>query len=116
MTGRSAEVPWLLPDDQPSLLAHLHTQVQTTGTQGWACSSVGSASDRHTAEVGSIPRYGKEFFSQGHFGADSHMCVCTSQCAIAYINVCVHVKDAVVHVRAWWIMETLKHLACTVVG
>ena len=32
----------------------------------------------------------------------------------AYINICVHVKDPVVLVRVWWIIETLKHPACTV--
>ena len=26
----------------------------------------------------------------------------------------MHVKDPVVHVRVWWIIETLKHPACTV--
>ena len=26
----------------------------------------------------------------------------------------IHAKDPVVHVRVWWIMETLKHPACTV--
>ena len=41
-------------------------------------------------------------------------CVCTPPCAITYINICVHVKDPVVHVRVWWIMETLQHPACTV--
>ena len=41
------------------------------------------------------------------------MCVRTPPCVIACINVCAHVKDPVVHVRVQWIMETLKHLACT---
>ena len=35
-------------------------------------------------------------------------------CAIACIHVCAHVKDPVVYVRVRWIMETLKHPACTV--
>ena len=39
--------------------------------------------------------------------------VCTPPCTIACINICAHVKDPVVHIRAWWIMETLKHPACT---
>ena len=30
------------------------------------------------------------------------------------VNICAHVKDPVVHVRVRWIMETLKHPACTV--
>ena len=29
---------------------------EVTGTLGWGCSSVGRASDRHTADTGSIPR------------------------------------------------------------
>ena len=35
-------------------------------------------------------------------------------CAIACINICAHVQDPVVHVRVQWMMETLKHPACTV--
>ena len=35
-------------------------------------------------------------------------------CAIACIYICAHVKDHVVHVRVRWIVETLKHPACTV--
>ena len=38
----------------------------------------------------------------------------TPPCAIACINICAHVKDPAVHVRIRWIMETLKHQACTV--
>ena len=34
-------------------------------------------------------------------------------CAIACIYICEHVKDPVVHVKVRWIMETLKHPACT---
>ena len=34
-------------------------------------------------------------------------------CAIACINICAHVKVPVVHVRVWWIMETLTNLACS---
>ena len=34
-------------------------------------------------------------------------------CAITRINICVHIKDPVVNVRVWWIMETLKYPACT---
>ena len=36
-------------------------------------------------------------------------------CAIACIvNICVHVKYPVVHIRIRWTIETLKHPACTV--
>ena len=35
-------------------------------------------------------------------------------CAIAYINLCTHIKDLVVYVRVRWAMETLNHPAWTV--
>ena len=38
---------------------------------GWGCSSAGTASDRHTAEAGSIPRCGKGFFSQGQLSVQT---------------------------------------------
>ena len=38
----------------------------------------------------------------------------TLLCAIACINICAHVKDPVVHVSVQWIVETLKHSACTI--
>ena len=62
-------------------------------------------------------RYGKGFFSQSQlYSADSLMCVRTLPCAVAWINICAHVKDPVVHVRFLWIMETLKHPTCTARG
>ena len=38
----------------------------------------------------------------------------TPPCAIACMYICALVKDPEVHVRVRWIMETLKHTACTV--
>ena len=35
-------------------------------------------------------------------------------CAIACINICALIKDLVAVVRVRWIMDTLKHPACTV--
>ena len=64
--------------------------------------------------AGSIPRCGRGFFSQSTFSADSlTVSVRTSPCAVACIYIYAHVTDLVVHVRVWWIMETLKHPACT---
>ena len=40
--------------------------------------------------------------------------VLTPRCAIACINIFMHVKDPVVHVRVHRIMEKLKHPACTI--
>ena len=56
------------------------------------------------------------FFSpRVSFRCRSSYGVRTPSCAIACINICVHVKDPVVHVRVRRIMETLKHPAFTVV-
>ena len=44
------------------------------------------------------------------------MCVLTPLHATACNNICAHIKGPVVHVRFWWIVETLKHPACTVGG
>ena len=54
------------------------------------------------------------FFPRGNFQCRLSHDVCTPMCATACINICAHVKDPVVHVRVRWIMETLKHPACTV--
>ena len=79
------------------------------------CSSVDRASDRHAAEAGSIPRCDKGFPPPPlpTFSADSFTASVQPSCAIARINICAHVKDPVGHVRVRWIMETLKHPACT---
>ena len=63
------------------------------------------ASDRHAAEKG----------SQSPLSVQTLLRVSVQPpCAIACINICVHIKDLVAHVRVRWIMETLKHPACTV--
>ena len=72
------------------------------------------ASDCHAADTGSIPRCGQGIFvPESTFSADSLTCVRTPLCAYACINICARVKDPIVHVRVRWIMETLKHPACT---
>ena len=38
----------------------------------------------------------------------------TPPCATACINICVHVKDPVVHVKVRWIMETREHPTCAI--
>ena len=55
------------------------------------------------------------FFSRSQFSVQTFLRVSVHPpCAIACMNVCAHVKDPVVYVRVPWIMETLKHPACTV--
>ena len=56
----------------------------------------------------------RDFLPESTFSADSLTYVLTPLCAIRCINIWAHVKDTVVHVRVWWVMETLKHSACTV--
>ena len=80
---------------------------------GRECSPVGTASDWHAADTGSTPLCGKGFFSESSFSADSLRCIRTAPSAITRIKIYAHVKDPVVHVRLRWIMETLKHPACT---
>ena len=89
-----------------------HTPLSGT-KMGGGCSSVRTVSDRHAAEVDSIPRCGKGFFYQSTFSALSYG-VRTPMCAIACVDICAHAKDPVVHVRVRRITETLKHPACTV--
>ena len=92
-----------------------NTILDTKKRKQRGCSSVGRASNWHNADTGSIPWCGKEFFSQRQLSVQTLFCsVRTPLCAVACINICVHVKDPVVHVWVWWIMETLKHPACTV--
>ena len=56
----------------------------------------------------------KDFFRRLNFQCRLSYGVHTPPCAIACINICAYVKDPVVHVRVRWIIETLKHPACTV--
>ena len=39
--------------------------------------------------------------------ADSLMVSIHPHCVVTCVNICVHVKDPVVHVRIWWIIEML---------
>ena len=61
-----------------------------------------------------FPWAARDFSRRVNFQCRLSQGVRTLPCAIACISICVHVKDPVVHARVRWIMETLKHLACTV--
>ena len=61
-----------------------------------------------------FPARARDFPPRVNFQCRLFHGVRTPPCAIACINICVHIKDPVVYVRFRWIMETLKHLACTV--
>ena len=61
-----------------------------------------------------FPCAARDFSPRVNFQCRLSQGVRTPPCAIACISICVHVKNHVVHARVRWIMETLKHLACTV--
>ena len=61
-----------------------------------------------------FPDAARDFSPRVNFQCTLLYDVRTPPCAIAYIYICAHVKDPVVHVRVRWTMETLKHPACTV--
>ena len=60
-----------------------------------------------------FPSVARDFSLRVNFQCRLSYAVCTLLCAITCIYISVLVKDPVVHVRVWLIMETLKHPACT---
>ena len=61
-----------------------------------------------------FPGAAKDFSPRVNFQCRLSYGVHTPLCAVACINISAHIKDCKVYVRLWWIMETLKHPACTV--
>ena len=61
-----------------------------------------------------FPGTARDFSPRINFQCRLSYGVRTIPCAIAYIYICAHVKDPVVHVRVRWITFTLKHQACTI--
>ena len=60
-----------------------------------------------------FPDCGKGFFSGVNFRCRLSYGIHAPRSAIACIYICVHVKKPLVQVRVRWIMEILKHTACT---
>ena len=61
-----------------------------------------------------FPGAARDFSPRVSFQCRLFCGVRTPPCAIACSYVCAHVKDPAVHFRVRWIVETLKHPACTV--
>ena len=61
-----------------------------------------------------LPGAARDFSPRVNFQCRLSYGVRTPPYAIACIYICAHVEDPVVHVRVRWIMETMKHPACTV--
>ena len=81
---------------------------------GWRCSS---SVERWTCTplrqvqfLGAV----RDFSPSVNFQWRLFYSVCTPPRATMCINICAHFKGPVVHIRVWWIMQTLKHAACTV--
>ena len=82
--------------------------------KGWGCRSFGRASDRH-ADAGYITWCYKGLFSQSQLSVQDSLTVSALARVRSHVFTSVaHVKDPVVHVGVRWIMETLKHPACTI--
>ena len=83
---------------------------------GWGRSSVGTASDHHATDAGSIPQCGKDFSPRVNIQCRLSYSVRTASYphVRSHLLTFVHVKDSIVCVRVQWIMETLKHPARTI--
>ena len=82
--------------------------------KGWRCSSVGRVLNRHAADKIQFPCVARDCSPTVNFQCRLSYSACIPLCAVACINICVHGKDPAVHVRARWIIKTLKHPLCMV--
>ena len=97
----------ITPEPIPHSPSNLCVQLDEGGE--WGCSSDGMLPTQVR-----FPSAERDFSPGVHFQCRFSYNVCTPLCAITCIIICAHVKDPVVHVRVGWIMETLKHPACTI--
>ena len=81
---------------------------------GWDVAQLGERRIASPLTRVRFPGAAKNFSRRVTFQCGPSYGVRTPPCVTACINNCAHVKDPVVHVRVRWIMETLKHPACTV--
>ena len=61
-----------------------------------------------------FPGAARDFSPRVNFQCRLSYDVRTPPCAIACFHICAQFKDPIVHARVRWIIETLKHPACTV--
>ena len=81
----------------------------------WECGSIGKAHQTSMLPIQvRFPGAARDFSPSEFFKCRLSYGVNTPLCAITCINICEHVKDPVVHVRVWWILETLKHPASSI--
>ena len=81
---------------------------------GWGCSSLVEHRTTMLLTQVRFPSVARNFLTESTFSANCRTCVHTFLCAIAFTNICAHAKEPALLVRVRWIIETLKHPACTV--
>ena len=79
----------------------------------WGCGSVEHQTSMPPTQF-QFRNAARDFSPRVNFQCRLSYFVCTHPCAFTCINICAHVKDPVGRVKVWWIMERLKHPACTV--
>ena len=72
------------------------------------------APDCLAADAGSIPGAARDFLPRLNLQCRLSFDVRTPPSAIAFIYICAHVRDAVVHVRVGWILATQTYPARTI--
>ena len=80
---------------------------------GWRCSSVGRACVTPLRQV-RFPGASRDFSPRVNFHEDSLSVSVHPRVQSHALTFCSHVKDSVVLVRVRWIIEKVKHPACTV--
>ena len=97
-------------------MAPLDLQLLASSPTRWNATKCGPLGGdvAQLVEHWTFPGVTRDFSPRVNFHCRLSYGVRTPLCAVACIYICAHVKDLIVYVRVWWIMETLKHPACTV--
>ena len=116
--------PTLVANQSDALPTELHPHPCVPFTSfflgGWGGGGVGGVAQLVEPRTGTLPTQvrfpsaARDFSPRVNFQCRLFYGVRKHPCATACTNICVHVKDLVVHARVRWIIETLKHPSCTV--
>ena len=102
------------------ILSQLNTVFPPSSQLGWGGGGEGGVAQLVEPRTGTLPTQvrfpsaARDFSPRVNFQCRLFYGVRKHPCATACTNICVHVKDLVVHARVRWIIETLKHPSCTV--
>ena len=84
----------------------------TVATDGWDVAQLVERQTHMLPTQVRFPGVARDFCPRVNFQCRLSYRVHTLLCAITCIYSCAHIKDPVVHVRVWWIKETLEDPAC----